>query len=78
MKDLGELKYFLSIQVHRDKDRKIIHINQTGYTRMILGRYGMQDSKPVKTPLATGTKIVKASISDTLIDQQEYQSMIGS
>ena len=38
MKDLGELKYFLGIQVHRDKDQKIIHINQTGYTRMILDR----------------------------------------
>jgi len=35
MKDLGELKYFLGIQVHHDKGRKIIHITQAGYTRMI-------------------------------------------
>jgi len=38
----------------------------------------MQDSKPAKTPLATGTKLIKASISDILSDQQEYQSMVGS
>ena len=27
MKDLGELRYFLDIQVHRDRERKIIHIS---------------------------------------------------
>ena len=36
MKDLGELRYFLNIQVHRDKEQKIIHINQSGYNRIIL------------------------------------------
>src|SRR5579859_5625266 len=30
MKDLGELKYFLGIQVHRNRGRKIIHISQSG------------------------------------------------
>src|SRR5439155_5173785 len=46
MKDLGELKYFLGIQVHCNKEQKLIHINQSGYTRTILERYSMQDSKP--------------------------------
>src|SRR5204863_169388 len=59
MKDLGELKYFLGIQVHRDRERKIIHINQAGYNRTILERYGMQNSKPASTPLATSARLVK-------------------
>src|SRR5277367_1585406 len=33
MKDLGELKYFLGIQVHRDRERKIIHISQATTAR---------------------------------------------
>ena len=41
MKDLGELRYFLGIQVHRDRERKIIHISQSVYNRTILERYGM-------------------------------------
>src|SRR5947207_7895230 len=41
MKDLGELKYFLDIQVHRDRERKIIHINQSGYNRTIIERFAM-------------------------------------
>ena len=62
MKDLGELKYFLGIQVHRDREQKI-HISQSGYIRTILERYGMQDSKPANTPLSTGTQLVKAAIT---------------
>src|SRR5438046_10304293 len=38
----------------------------------------MQNSKPAKTPLATGAKLIKASISDILIDLHDYQSMVGS
>ena len=48
MKDLGELKYFLGIQVHRDRERKIIHISQSGYNRTILERYGMQEQQTGK------------------------------
>ena len=62
MKDLGELKYFLGIQVRRDKERKIIHISQPEYIRTILGRYGMQDSKPASTPLPTGTRLIKQQL----------------
>ena len=76
MKDIGELTYFLGIQVHRD--RELIHIDQSGYIRMILERYEMQDSKSTRVPLATGTKLVKASISDRLIDRHMYQSIVGS
>jgi hypothetical protein len=78
MKDLGELKYFLGIQVHRDRVRKIIHINQSGYNRTILERYGMQNSKPASTPLSTGARLTKATTMDVLADQKEYQSMVGS
>ena len=78
MKDLGELKYFLGIQVHRDRERKLIHINQSGYNRMILERYGMHNSKPANVPLSPGARLTKATTTDTLTDQWEYQSIVGS
>ena len=78
MKDVGDLSYFLGIQVNRDKSQKLIHIHQTGYMNMILDRYGMQNSKPAKTPLSAGTKLVKASVKDALMDQMEYQSIVSS
>ena len=57
MKDLGELKYFLGMQVTRDRVQRRLHLSQEGYTREILNRFGMQDSKPVSTPIATGTAL---------------------
>jgi hypothetical protein len=78
MKDLGELNYFLGVQVHRDKAQKLIHINQSGYNRTILERFGMADSNPARTPLPGGCHLTKATTNDVLTDQKEYQSMVGS
>jgi len=78
MKDLGELKYFLGIQVHCSKEQKLIHIGQSGYIGTLLERYDMQDSNPTRIPLSQGAKLTKAVISDTLTDSSEYQSIVGS
>ncbi len=78
MKDISKLTYFLGIQVYRDREQKLIHIDQSGYIQMILKRYEMQNSKATKIPPATDTKLVKASISDRLIDRHMYQSIVGS
>src|SRR5579859_6527020 len=78
MKDLGELKHFLGIQVHRDRERKIIHISQPRYARTVLNRYGMQDNKPASSPLPTGARLIKVATTDVLTDQKEYQSIVGS
>ena len=78
MKDLGELKYFLSVQVHLDRERKLIHVNQSSYHQMILERFGMVNSKPANMPLLSGARLMKATISDVLVDQKDYQQMVGS
>lgn len=78
IKDLGELSYFLGVQVHCNKARKLIHINQSGYNRTILENFSMADSNPVKTPLPGGSHLMKATTTDVLTDQKEYHSMVGS
>jgi len=78
MKDLGELKYFLGIQVHRDKEQKLIHINQSSYNRTVLERFGMTNSKPANTPLPSSVRLIKATMTDVLTEQKEYQSIVGS
>ena len=71
MKDLGELKYFLGIQVHRSKKQKLIYISQSAYIGTLLEWYNMQDSNSARVPLSQGTKLTKAVISDTLTDISE-------
>src|SRR5436305_7941515 len=78
MKNLEELKYFLDIQVHRDKKRKIIHISQSEYNRTILERYEMQNSKSANTSLFNSAQLMKTTATKTLMNQKEYQSMIDS
>jgi Reverse transcriptase (RNA-dependent DNA polymerase)/gag-polypeptide of LTR copia-type/Integrase core domain len=77
MKDLGELQYFLGIQVQRDRSKRRLHINQSGYISLILERFGMEDSKPAPTPIATGTTLHKATDGDALVDLKPYQSLVA-
>jgi hypothetical protein len=51
MKDVGELAYFLGIQVSRDRANKTIMIRQDGYVNMILEKFQMLDAKPVSIPI---------------------------
>ena len=38
----------------------------------------MENSKPVRTPVDTGTKLVKATDDEECVDQKLYQSAVGS
>ena len=52
---LGELTYFLGLQVQQNKDD--IFLSQTKYLKQILKKYGMEDSKLVCTPMVTGCNL---------------------
>ena len=38
----------------------------------------MKDCKPVTTPMNISSKLTKATDNDSCVDQQRYQSAIGS
>ena len=79
MKDMGMLKYFLGMQVHRDRANRQIFLHQTSYINSILGKFDMANCNPVTTPMATGTVLYKATEKDKVLeDPREYQSLIGS
>lgn len=53
-----------------------IFITQSKYVKEVLKTFGMEDSKPVGTPMVTGCKLTKEDDS-ALVDEKEYRSMIG-
>jgi histone deacetylase 1/2 len=55
LKDLGELHYFLGIEV--SKLNGGILLTQEKYTVDLLKRVGMTDCKPVSTPMSTSEKL---------------------
>lgn len=51
IKDKGELKYFLGLEINHDRMKGIMTIKQTDYARKILERFGMSDCKPSNIPI---------------------------
>jgi hypothetical protein len=72
---LGELSFFLGLQICQRNQG--IFISQTKYIREMLKRFGMEDCKPVTTPMQTSCKLRKYDDSKST-DQRQYMSMIGS
>lgn len=73
-KDLGEVKSFLGIQVHQTTDE--IWIGQPAYTRSVLEKFGMCNSKPVATPVDSSTRLTYEC--GEKCDQQLYQAVVGT
>jgi hypothetical protein len=76
MKDLGKLEHFLGMRISRVNNP--ITIDQNGYIRQILERFGMENSKPVSTPVAVGCRLTPNDGHATQTDIKQYQAMVGS
>lgn len=78
IKDLGKLHYFLGMRVSQNEETGDVWIGQPAYTVRLLKKFGMDKSKPAKSPADLSEKFVKAADSDERCDQVLYQSAIGS
>ncbi|WVZ58667.1 LOW QUALITY PROTEIN: hypothetical protein U9M48_008909 [Paspalum notatum var. saurae] len=72
---MGELQFFLGLQIKQGLEGTFIH--QAKYTRDILMKFNMGDSKPMTTPMSTNTAL-DADEDREAVDQKEFQGMIGS
>lgn len=59
MKNLGSATKILGMQIVRDRHSKTLFLTQSGYVEKILNRFGMNESKPVSTPLAAHFRLSK-------------------
>ncbi|WVZ52661.1 hypothetical protein U9M48_003699 [Paspalum notatum var. saurae] len=72
---MGELQFFLGLQIKQGLEGTFVH--QTKYTRDILKKFNMGDSKPMTTPMSTNTAL-DADEDGEAVDQKKFQGMIGS
>ena len=72
---MGKLNYFLGLQIKQRSDG--IFISQVKYTKEVIKKFGLEDSKTCKTPIATTTKLDKDNQGKS-VDIRLYRSMIGS
>uniref|UniRef100_A0A803P7H9 Reverse transcriptase Ty1/copia-type domain-containing protein n=1 Tax=Cannabis sativa TaxID=3483 RepID=A0A803P7H9_CANSA len=74
LRDLGELNYFLGIEVNYTTEG--MHLSQEKYAKDLLCRAKMQNAKSSATTMTSGTKL-SAYGSDPIDNVQEYQSIVG-
>ncbi|KAK8937447.1 hypothetical protein KSP39_PZI012254 [Platanthera zijinensis] len=75
MTDLGELSYFLGVEVKQGEDG--IFISQKKYAEEILKKFRMEDSKPISTPADPGMKLSKEP-KEGAVDSTLFKSLVGS
>lgn len=75
--EMGTLHHFLGMKITYAESGDI-WIGQPTYVRDVLMKFGMDDSKPVATPVESGNKLVKTKDDDALVDTELYQSAVGN
>uniref|UniRef100_A0A251V331 Putative zinc finger, CCHC-type n=1 Tax=Helianthus annuus TaxID=4232 RepID=A0A251V331_HELAN len=72
MKELGEAKKILGMEITRDKGRGILRLTQSSYIRKVLNNFGMMNCKPVSIPFANHFKL---SAQNCPKDEEEFKQM---
>ncbi|XP_021767672.1 uncharacterized protein LOC110731802 [Chenopodium quinoa] len=74
MKDMGELRYFLGIEV--DRTKRGIFLSQKKYVKDILNEYNLSDCKPLRLPMDCHVKLTH-STRIPLEHPEVYQRLVG-
>ncbi|KAM1959838.1 hypothetical protein ACFX15_005064 [Malus domestica] len=84
MKDLGEAKKILGMEITRDREKGLVSLNQRQYLEKLIRKFGVHDStKPVSTPLAPHFKLSSLQCSKTDKEKLQmknipYANLVGS
>ena len=76
MSAMGELSFFLGLQVEQKKEGMFIH--QTKYVHDILSRFKMEDCSSFNTPICVNHNLGPDHESGDSVDPTQYRAMIGS
>lgn len=74
MKDLGEVKNFLGLEIKRNIKSKQMKISQKAYVEKVLTRFGMDNCKSIATPMGSDEKWMK---NDDPPTEQPFKALLG-
>ena len=59
MKDMGTATYVLGIKITRDRNAKLLYMDQENYLEKILKKFNMAESKALSSPINKGIILSK-------------------
>ncbi|RYG14182.1 MAG: hypothetical protein EOO07_16995, partial [Chitinophagaceae bacterium] len=76
IKYLGEVKFYLGIEISRSNDG-IFSINQQNYIKKVISDFGLDEAKISPIPLEPGYKKIQNTCTEFLPSNEQYQKLIG-
>ena len=83
MKDMGEVRYVLSVEIIRNRPKKLLGMSLEAYINKVLERFHMHYSKPIDTPIGKGLTLSpdqcpKTDKEKEAMSNVPYASAVGS
>ncbi|XP_059441898.1 secreted RxLR effector protein 161-like [Corylus avellana] len=83
MKDLGKASYVIGIEIHRDKNQRILKLSQKAYIEKVLERFKLKNCSTSVAPIIKGDKFSKNQCPQNALEQEQmksipYASAVGS
>lgn len=75
MTDVGPVKCFLGMKIERDIEKKVMRISQRSYLESLLTRFGMEDCRPVSTPMEHRLRLEKGDEAKRI--DKPYRELVG-
>jgi ATP-binding cassette subfamily B (MDR/TAP) protein 1 len=76
--NLGELHFFLRMEVEKNRDERLLHINQIKYFKEILKHFRMEEYKPIGVPFDPKVKLQRNANGNDESKGFPYQQTVGS
>ena len=77
IKDMGEVKKILGLNIQRDRKRHALTISQASYIEETLEKFNLTNAKPASLPVSDRGTLVAMLPNEPQADQSLYQQAIG-
>jgi len=79
IRDLGAAHTFLGMEIVRDRANRMLTVTSSQHIQEMVGRFGVQDAKPVSTPLPAKLQLrPRQGDEEPLPAQYPYRALVGS
>lgn len=77
MKDKGDVRHFLGLEIYYDRDSGVLKLSQSKYTKGILKRFNMDNCKGSFIPIDPKLKLNLCNDVQNQLTKKPYREMIG-